>query len=255
MSPLEFPVMLPPQRLDDAWTQLPAWMPVPGAGAIAVNAFLRLGPEPLLVDTGLAALREDFLAALESQIDLADLRWIWLSHTDADHVGNLDAILARAPKARVLTNFLGMGKMGLMGLDASRADMLEMGHEIELAGTKLMPLRPPYYDAPESMGFFDIQDGTLFLVDSFGAVLPQPVEAFGAIGRESLRDGLQMWAGIDAPWLADIDPDRFGRTLARIEALAPRRVLSGHLPAFAGALGDLSSLAQAAAGAARRAAA
>lgn len=255
MSNPDCPVMLPPQRLDDAWTQLPAWMPVPGAGSIAVNAFLRGGAEPLLVDTGLAALREDFIAALESQVDLAELRWIWLSHTDADHIGNLDAILARAPKARVLTNFLGVGKMGLMGLDASRADMLEMGHEIELAGTRMKPLRPPYYDAPETMGFFDIEDGTLFLADSFGAVLPQPVEDFGAIDKESLRDGMQMWAGIDAPWLADIDPDRFGRTLARIEGLAPRRVLSGHLPAFTGALGDLSGLVRAAAGAARRAAA
>ncbi len=34
---------------------------------------------------------------LQSLLDLRDLRWIWLTHIDADHIGNLRAVLDAAP--------------------------------------------------------------------------------------------------------------------------------------------------------------
>lgn len=118
-------VMLECQAAGSDWRVLPAFLPVPGLGGLAVNAFLLKGAEPVLVDTGLATLGEAFVEALEAEIDLDDLRWIWLSHTDADHIGNLARILERAPRARVVTNFLGMGKMGMLGHDLSRVQLLE----------------------------------------------------------------------------------------------------------------------------------
>ena len=35
--------------------------------------------------------------ALRSMIDVADLRWIWLTHTDFDHIGLLHRLLAENP--------------------------------------------------------------------------------------------------------------------------------------------------------------
>ena len=101
MSLDDAPRMLAAQRLTGAWTALPAVLPIPGLGVLPVNGFLCTGPEPMLVDTGLAALGPGFMAALELAIDPAGLRWIRLSHQDLDHVGNLDAVLERAPRARV----------------------------------------------------------------------------------------------------------------------------------------------------------
>ena len=46
----------------------------------------------------------------------------WLSHTDADHIGNLVAVLERAPRAQVVTNFLGMG------VNARDEDRLRLPH-------------------------------------------------------------------------------------------------------------------------------
>ena len=101
------PFLEPGRPVTGDWHVLPGWLPVSGLGSLPVNAFLLRGPEPMLVDTGLSALSEDILTALETLIDPTDLKWIWLSHTDADHIGSLDRVLSVAPNARVITNFLG----------------------------------------------------------------------------------------------------------------------------------------------------
>ena len=230
MSAIERPGLHPSTRASDAWHVIPAWLPVPGMGVLPVNSFLLKGREPLLVDTGLAALGDAYLSALEAEIDLRELRWIWLSHLDADHAGNLARVLDRAPRVRIVTNFLGRGKMQLAGLDVSRVHLLEPGAALELADRRLMAVRPPYFDAPESLGFFDARDGVLFLVDAFGAVLPEPVTDVGELADAPLQAGLAGWSSLDAPWLALVDQARFGRTLEAIARLQPATLLSGHLP-------------------------
>lgn len=240
MPALEVPTMLPARRVTDRWTVLPSWLPVPGLGALPINSFLLKGGEPVLVDTGLAALGDQFVAALESEIDLDDLRWIWLSHMDADHIGNLGRVLERAPRAKVVTNFLGMGKMNLAGLDVSRVHLLEPGDGLELPNRTLMPLRPPYYDAPETIGFFDAAERVFFAADSFGALLPEPVDGIEEVADATLRDGLVGWSSIDAPWLTTVDRGALGRTLRSIERLDPAIVLSGHLPLARNGVGPLT---------------
>jgi hypothetical protein len=51
-------------RIAGDWSVLPGWLPVPGLGALPVNAFLLKGAEPMLVDTGLAAFSDDIAEAL-----------------------------------------------------------------------------------------------------------------------------------------------------------------------------------------------
>lgn len=227
---VDIPTLLPARRITDNWTVLPSWLPVPGLGALPVNAFVLKGREPMLVDTGLAVLGDGFVEALSAEIDLEDLRWIWLSHMDADHVGNLQRVLERAPHARVVTNFLGMGKMNLAGLDVSRVHLLQPGDGLQLADRTLLPVRPPYYDAPETIGFFDPADRVFFAADAFGALLPEPVDSIEQVSDGDLRDGLVGWSSIDAPWLTAVDPRTLRRSLEAIRRLDPAFVLSGHLP-------------------------
>lgn len=235
MPTANLPLQLPARRVTDAWCVLPSWLPVPDLGALAVNAFLLKGGEPMLVDTGLAALSDDFLDNLAAEIDLDDLRWIWLSHTDADHIGNLDRVLAAAPKAQVITSFLGAGKMGMMGVgQPDRLRLLQPGECLDIGGHRIEPIRPPYYDAPETMGFFDAADRVYFAADAFGALLPGPVDSLDEVAPETLREGLLGWSSIDAPWLETVNPQALGQTLDGLERLDPAHVLSGHLPVAAG---------------------
>ena len=47
---------------------------VPGFGNLAINAFVLHGAEPVLVDTGAVVESDEFMAALRTVIDPADLR-------------------------------------------------------------------------------------------------------------------------------------------------------------------------------------
>jgi glyoxylase-like metal-dependent hydrolase (beta-lactamase superfamily II) len=218
---------------------LSSYFPLPGLGILPVNAFVIKAAEPVLVDTGLSALREPFLEALKRTIDPEALRWIWLSHMDADHLGNLEQVLALAPNARVVTNFLGMGKMMLRHFDVSRVHLLEPGAEIDAGDRTLVPLKPAYYDAPETVGFFDSKSRVLFSADAFGALLQEPQDEAAAIAPQALDDGIITWTAIDAPWLGMVDRLAFGRVLAGIERLDPAAIISGHLPVARGITREL----------------
>ncbi len=228
------PTMLEPHAVARDVDILPSVLPVPGLGVLPVNAFVLRAAQPVLIDTGLAALRDDFLAALASVIDPADLRWIWLTHADFDHIGNLAPVLAAAPRARVVTTFLGMGKMMLAGLPVDGAELVEPGESLDAGDRALTCVAPPVFDAPETTAVFDTRTGALFSADSFGAVTAQPESNAAALSPQALREGQVTWAQIDAPWLGMVSAGAFRRRLEQVRALAPDAVLGAHLPPATG---------------------
>jgi flavorubredoxin len=82
---------------------------VTGLGNLAINALVIHSPEPVLVDTGAVRKSEEFMEALRTVIDPADLQWIWLTHTDVDHIGSLHRLLEENERLRVITSFVGVG--------------------------------------------------------------------------------------------------------------------------------------------------
>ena len=231
---MQAPTMAPTRTVAPDTLALSAWLPVPGFGVLPVNAFLIRGAEPTLVDTGLSALREPFMTALRTAIDPAELRWIWITHMDPDHLGNLEAVLAEAPRARVVTTFLGMGKMGLHGLPGERAHLLNPGQRLAAGDRELLAVVPPSFDAPETTGLLDTRTRALFSADCFGALMHEPADSAAAIAPGALRDGMVTWATVDAPWLDLVDTGRHDAALERIRRLDPALVLGGHLPPAAG---------------------
>ncbi len=68
---------------------LPSHFVIPGMGFLPVNAFVIKATEPVLVDTGMGMDREQVMKAFRSVVNPRDLRWVWLTHDDADHTGSL----------------------------------------------------------------------------------------------------------------------------------------------------------------------
>jgi flavorubredoxin len=212
---------------------LTSFYPVPGLGLVPVNTFVLHATEPVLVDAGFLAMGNEYLRAIERVIDLADIRWIWLTHTDHGHIGCLWQVLERAPRARLVTTFLGLGKLGLIGaIPPQRAYLLNPGQSLEVGDRTLVAFKPPVFDAPETTGFFDGKTRTLFSSDCFGTVLSEPVERANDLSPSALHDGLVTWATIDTPWLGMVDVSAYETGLARVRDLRPRIIVSSHnLPA------------------------
>ena len=211
--------------------------PVPGLGLVPINAFVLRAQEPVLVDTGPIVFREQFMDAIRHVIDLEDLRWIYLTHPDPDHVGCLRDVLLAAPRARLVTTFLGFGRVGLYGsLSPERIHLLNVGQRLSVGDRELLAIEPAVFDAPDTTGFVDLKTQALFSSDSFGGVLAAPAEHAADVPAAALRDGVVLWATIDAPWLGWLSGATLDARLQRIRDLAPEIVLSSHLPPAAGML-------------------
>lgn len=213
----------------DTW-QLGAYLPIPGHGLLAVNAYLIKGPEPVLIDTGIGALQAEFVEELQKLVDPGDLRWIWLTHMDPDHIGNLRAVLELAPQARLITTFLGAGKLNLWQIEHPHIQLLNPGDNLDLGDRQLQALQPPTFDAPETLACFDGRSRSLFSSDCFGALLTESVESSESVTDENLRDGLASWCQVDTPWLGMVDPDKLKSRCAALRNLQAEVILSGHLP-------------------------
>lgn len=229
---MDKPTMFEPYTAAPDIDVLPSYFPIPGLGLIPVNSFVLRAAEPVLVDTGLIALRNVFMKKLSSVIDPVDLRWLWLSHADQDHIGSIWQILESAPKLRVITTYLGIGRMSLdKPLPMDRVFLLNPGQSIELGDRTITAVKPPAFDAPETTGFFDTKSAVFFSADCFGALMSGPVENAAHIGSGDLKAGLIRWATIDSPWLHRIDRALFDKALDDIRKMSPKLILSSHLPA------------------------
>lgn len=222
--------------------------PIPGYGLVPINAFVIKGPEPILVDTGAVVESPEFMNALRSVIDPADLKWIWLTHTDFDHIGSLSPLLSENPRLRVITTFLGIGIMSLTApLPLDRVHLVNPGQEITVGDRTLTAIKPPTFDNPATTGFYEHKSGVFFSADCFGALLSSVPQSAADLSDKDLREGQVFWATVDSPWLHKVNRDAFARELETVRKMEPKMVLSGHLPAAPGDMIDklLESLAAA----------
>jgi flavorubredoxin len=206
--------------------------PIPGMGFVPINAFVLHGSEPVLVDTGSVVESDEFMTALRSVIDPAHLRWIWLTHTDFDHIGSLPRLLDENPQLRVITTFLGVGIMSLAAsLPMDRVHLVNPGQTIRTGDRTLTAVKPPTFDNPVTTGFHDDRSGALFSADCFGALLAAVPENAADVPDDELRQGQVLWATIDSPWLHRIDRAALASQLDAIRTMDPTMILSSHLPA------------------------
>ena len=222
-------------RIGNDVTMLSDSLEVPGMGHLPVNAFVLHSREPVVVDTGLGLPDREFVAALGAVIDPASVRWIFLTHPDRDHTGGIFALLEAAPQARVVTTFLSVGLMSTeRPLPIDRVHLLNPGQHLDIGDRTLHAFRPPLYDSPATIGFYDEVSRSCFSSDCFGAPLASAELASCADARDipagDLRAGQLMWAAVDSPWVHNVDNGRYLATVRSMQELGAESVFSTHLP-------------------------
>jgi glyoxylase-like metal-dependent hydrolase (beta-lactamase superfamily II) len=222
-------------RVGDHVTVLNDHLEVPGLGFLPVNAFVLHGREPVVIDTGLSLPDRDFVSTLRTVVDPATIRWIWLTHPDRDHTGGLIDLLEAAPDARLVTTFLAVGIMSTeYAMPLDRVYLLNPGQSLDVGDRTLHAFRPPLFDSPATVGFFDDRTRTCFSSDCFGAPLATAEVAGAADVREvppqQLRAAQLLWAAVDSPWVHNVDLGRYLRTVRSTPIMDAETVFSTHLP-------------------------
>jgi glyoxylase-like metal-dependent hydrolase (beta-lactamase superfamily II) len=72
--------------------------------SVALNTLVIRAAEPVVVDPGVAENREQYLADVFGLVEPEDVRWVYLSHDDVDHTGNVNALMDACPNATLLAH-------------------------------------------------------------------------------------------------------------------------------------------------------
>ncbi|GAC1439515.1 MAG: hypothetical protein NVSMB55_01220 [Mycobacteriales bacterium] len=238
-------------RVGQDITVLNDQLEIPGIGHLPINAFVLHAREPVVVDTGLGLPDRDFLSDVGSVIDPADVRWIWLTHPDRDHTGGLFELLEASPQAKIVTTFLAVGIMSTeRPLPLNRVHLLNPGQRLNVGDRTLTAFRPPLFDSPATVGFYDDRSRACFSSDCFGGPMPTAELAASSdvseLPPEQLRQAQLLWAAVDSPWVHNVTGPGYTSRITLLEALNAGITLSTHLPPAIGIGGQLSGMLRAA---------
>jgi flavorubredoxin len=211
-----------------------------GMGPVAtyVNSSVIVGAEPVLIDVGPAVTRRSWMDTTFSLVDPGDVRWIYLSHDDVDHVGNLLQVLDACPSATLVTTWFMVERMSAeFGLDLPMDRMLWLNDgEAFVAGDRALVAHvPPTFDSPTTRGLLDTSTGVYWASDSMGTPVPHEVRDIDELDAGFWRDGFLTMQRILSPWHRWLDPARFGAHLDGLRKMGVSTVTSAHGPTLRGA--------------------
>lgn len=199
--------------------------------SVAINSLVIRGAEPVVVDTGAPEHRDQFLEDLCSIVEPQDIRWIFISHDDVDHHGNLPALVELAPNATVIVTWFLAERMGAsLGVSPLRQRWVGDGERIDVGDRTLVALRPPVYDSPTTRGLFDPTTGVYWSSDAFATPMPTPVRDVAALDPVCWDEGMLMFNQYLSPWLSLVDERRFQGEVDRVQALGASCIVGAHTP-------------------------
>jgi flavorubredoxin len=199
--------------------------------SVALNSMVIRAAEPVVVDTGMAENRDQYLADVFSLVEPEDIRWVFISHDDVDHTGNVNALMAAAPNATLVVNWFITERMGeSLAVPPSRWRWVGDGEALDVGDRVLRAVRPHVFDSPTTRGLFDPTTGVYWASDAFATPMDRPVQNVAELDRDFWTQGIHTFDNYISRWLPLVDDARFQATVSRVEALQPTTIVGCHTP-------------------------
>ncbi|MGH8866413.1 MAG: MBL fold metallo-hydrolase [Actinomycetes bacterium] len=235
MTTADMATALTPYEVAAETFLIPWHLPAPPVGYFPMHSLVIRGSEPVLVDTGAPASREAWLEAAWSVVDPEDVRWVFLSHDDRDHAGNLMAVLEACPNATLLTSWFAVGRMfEEWATPLDRCRFVNTGDRVDVGDRTLVAMRPPVFDNPTTRGLMDTSTGVYWGVDTFATNVPEPMYEADALPEGEFLEGQMFGGRLVAPWHTLIDEAKFGAYVNDVQRLGMSVVAGCHTPVLRG---------------------
>ena len=198
-----------------------------------LNSMVIRSAEPVVVDTGMGIHRETWFEDVFSLVAPAEVRWIFVTHIDTDHAGNLVEAMARCPGAMMVTSQgESFRASASLGIPMERMRMVEAGESFDVGDRVLSASRPPVYDSPYTRALHDPSTGVYYAADAFCAPMPEGVVDWSDDITAPLwaRGMASFHHHTVCPWIAMVDPARFRAEVDKVARLDPQVIVSAHAP-------------------------
>jgi flavorubredoxin len=210
--------------------------------SVFINSAVIDGDEPLVIDTGSLRNRRAWLEDAFKLVDPKSVKWIFISHEDSDHVGNLEDVMEACPNASLVCNWaLTERYTNAFEFPLGRCRWMDDGITFDAGDRELTVVRPPLYDSPATRGLFDKKTGVYWAVDCFATPVPggegseDLAEDVSRLDDEFWTQGMTMFAfNALAPWLRLVDTNRFGTDVDRLSEFPISTIISAHSPSITG---------------------
>lgn len=231
----EVPSMhVPPTRVDtDTWVVHQIQHALGAPLSVYFNSMVIAGSQPVIIDTGSINNRNQWLEDVFGIVDPADVRWVFLSHDDSDHTGNLTPVMQACPNATLVCSWTLVERFSnTFGFPLPRCRWLNDGETIDVGDRRIIAVRPPVYDSPATRGFLDERSGVYWGVDAFAAPCPgQPVPTVADLDPGFWAEGMAMFIHhAVSPWVGLVDRVRFVAEVNRVRAMGMTTIATAHSP-------------------------
>jgi flavorubredoxin len=200
---------------------------------VYLNSMVIAGAEPVIVDTGTIANRRQWLDDVFGIVEPTDVRWVFLSHDDIDHTGNLAEVMTACPNATLVCSWAIMERnANAFGFPLERCRWVNDGDSFDVGDRRLLAVRPPAWDSPTTRGLLDGKTGVYWGVDAFACPMPgAPVDTVADLDPEFWGEGMAMFVhNALSPWLGLVDPQRYAELCDRVQALGMDTIATAHSP-------------------------
>ena len=134
------------------------------------NSYLLRGSEGIaLFETVKEKFFDEHLEKIRSVINLEDINYVVVNHTEPDHAGSVEKILEYAPNATVVGSNLAIKYLTEIINKPFKNKVVKDGETLSLGNKTLKFISAPQLHWPDTMFTYVIEDETLITCDSFGA--------------------------------------------------------------------------------------
>ena len=143
---------------------------MPTQFGISYNSYLLRGSEGIaLFETVKEKFFDEHLEKIRSVINLEDINYVVVNHTEPDHAGSVEKILEYAPNATVVGSNLAIKYLTEIINKPFKNKVVKDGETLSLGNKTLKFISAPQLHWPDTMYTYVIEDETLITCDSFGA--------------------------------------------------------------------------------------
>jgi len=201
------------------------------------NSLVIRAAEPVIVDTGMVTNRDEWFADVFALVEPHDVRWLYLTHDDDDHAGNLAEALEWCPNATVVMSWAAMGRTcAAFGIPRERVRPVDDGDAFDVGDRTLRAVRPPVYDSAYTRGLFDPSTRVYHAADAFCAPMPaEPVDRVDEIPPRLWEEGMALFHHASlCPWVAMVDEAKYTAEVDKLAGLGADVIVSAHSAVISG---------------------
>lgn len=210
---------------------IPQSLTVLGVGKLPVSSMVLMGKEPMILDTLATVHRDMFLEEVFNIVEPEDVKWLFISHEDRDHSGSIMQVLDRCPNAKLVTNFLGLGKLyEEFPIDPHRVHILNDGDSLDIGDRTVSAIRPPLYDSSATCGIWDPKSEIYYAADCFGIVAEDIPHFTDEINENDFEEQFFFMNRANHIWYEHVKEADLAAAAEKIKALGSRIIVSGHGP-------------------------